>query len=356
VNVVSSPVITAQPQGQTALSGQTVILSVGVGGAPVPTLQWFRDGVAVPGATNSTLVITDIQPEAAGDYVVVATNASGTASSNAARVVISSSRIVNLSIRSSLAGAESLIVGFVAAGGPKSLLVRAIGPTLRTFGVAGAMADPQLSVHTNGVVTATNDNWGTGASIGQLTLAATQVGAFALAPDSLDAATLATAASAAMTAQATSRTNAGGIVLIELYDVAPAAAARLVNVSARARVGSGENAVFAGFVVSGNSAKTLLIRAIGPTLAAFGVGGVIADPRLDVFASGATTPLSSNDNWGGNAALAAAFRAVGAFALPATESRDAALLVFLQPGSYSAQVSGVGGQTGEVLLEIYEMP
>jgi hypothetical protein len=263
---------------------------------------------------------------------------------------------VNLSIRTSLAASDSLIVGFVSTGGPKSLLVRAIGPTLREFGVTEAMADPLLRMHAAGVLTATNDNWGSGAAVAQLTLAARQVGAFALPADSLDAAVLATSVDAAMTVETNSRNQAGGIVLIELYDADPLAASRLVNVSARAKVGAGENALFAGFAVTGNAPKTLLIRAVGPTLGAFGVEGVLTDPRLDVYPAGSTAPLASNDNWGGNAALVAAFRSVSAFGLPAIESRDAALLVVLQPGSFTAQISGVGGRTGEVLLEIYEMP
>jgi hypothetical protein len=249
-----------------------------------------------------------------------------------------------------------LIVGFVATGGAKPLLVRAIGPTLRSFGVSGAMADPQLTLYSGAVINTTNDNWGSGLAVGQLALAAMQVGAFTLPADSLDAAVLATAVDNAMTVQTSAKNNVGGIVLVELYDTTPSAAARLVNVSARAKVGTGENALIAGFVVSGNAASTLLIRAVGPTLGAFGVNGVLSDPRLDLFANGATTPLASNDNWGGNVALAGAFRAVGAFALPASESKDAVLLAVLPPGAYTAQVSGVGGLTGEVLLEIYEVP
>jgi sugar lactone lactonase YvrE len=357
VAVVNTPTISVQPVSQHAASGDTVIFGVGVGGAPLPSVQWYRDGVAIPGATNLNLVLTNVQPASAGDYTVVATSSLGAVASNPARLVINSSRIVNLSIRTALSGNQPLIVGFVATGGSKLLLMRAIGPTLRSFGVTGAMADPLLSLHTAaGAVAATNDNWGSGPGVGQLTLASNEVGAFGLAADSLDAAVLATAVDSAMTLQAVSRTTAGGIVLIELYDAAPAAASRLINVSARTIVGAGENALFAGFVVAGNSPKSLLIRAVGPTLGAFGVPGVLNDPRLDVFANGATTALAANDNWGGNVALTAAFRAVGAFALPASESADAALLVMLQPGAYTAQVSGVGGLTGEVLLEIYEAP
>lgn len=357
LTVVNLPTINVQPTAQIALAGQTLILSVGVGGSPAPTLQWLRDGVPIPGATNPSLVLINLQPESAGEYLVTATNTLGSVTSSPARVTVNTSRIVNLSIRSAMTGSQALIVGFVSSGGSKTLLMRAVGPTLRDFGVTDAMVDPVLNLRTQaGAVSATNDNWGTSPAVGQLVLAANQVGAFALILDSLDSAMLATATDAEMTVQAASRTGAGGIVLIELYDAAPSAPSRLVNVSARAIVGAGENALFAGFVVAGNAPKTLLIRAVGPTLGAFGVEGILADPRLDVFATGTTTPLASNDNWAGNVALSAAFRSVSAFLLPASDSRDAALLVSLQPGAYTAQVSGVGGLTGEVLLEIYELP
>ena len=81
--------------------------------------------------------------------------------------------------------------------------------------------------------------------------------------------------------------------------------------------------------------------------------GAVADPQITLF-SGQTT-IGSNDNWGGGAELAAAFAKVGAFALPAA-SRDAALLVTLQPGGYTVQARGNGGTTGMAIVEIYEMP
>jgi hypothetical protein len=114
-------------------------------------------------------------------------------------------------------------------------------------------------------------------------------------------------------------------------------------------IGSG---VTAGFVIGGATPRKVLVRAIGPTLASFGVGGVVADPRLALFTG--QTQIAANDNWGGDAALSAAFVQVGAFAL-AADSKDAAILVTLDPGSYTAQVSGVGG-TGVALVEVYEVP
>ena len=97
----------------------------------------------------------------------------------------------------------------------------------------------------------------------------------------------------------------------------------------------------------------MLIRGVGPGLAALGVEGTLANPRLEVFAADGTR-IAENDDW--DPALAATFRSVAAFALP-ERSRDAALVVVLPAGrGYTAQVSGLGGTTGEALVEVYELP
>jgi alkaline phosphatase len=133
---------------------------------------------------------------------------------------------------------------------------------------------------------------------------------------------------------------------------------RLVNMSNRAFVGTGAQAMIGGFVIDGTQPRTLLVRAVGPGLAKFGLTtGTLADPMLTIVNS-AGNPIFSNDNWETNtnlAALRSASALVGAPALDAG-SKDAALLVTLAPGSYSAQVTGVAGATGLALLEIFEAP
>ena len=112
--------------------------------------------------------------------------------------------------------------------------------------------------------------------------------------------------------------------------------------------------LIAGFTIDGDAPKTVLIRAMGPALGQFGLTGFLANPRLDVF-DGTSQRLQWNDDWGGLAALSDAFTAAGAFAPASVASKDAALLVTLPPGSYTAQVSGVAGSTGVALVEIYEL-
>lgn len=126
----------------------------------------------------------------------------------------------------------------------------------------------------------------------------------------------------------------------------------LRNLSTRGQVGTGSNILIAGFVVGGSSPKQILIRAIGPTLSGFGITGALADSQLELFKG--TTRIALNDNWAGNTAITSASVTVGAFQLTAN-SLDAVVLAQLDPGAYTAQVSGVGGRTGVALVELYDV-
>lgn len=141
---------------------------------------------------------------------------------------------------------------------------------------------------------------------------------------------------------------AEGIVYMAFtQDVPPARPETpLVNISTRSTLAAGQT-LSSGFSVGGAVSRRVLIRAVGPTLTNFGVGNPLAAPTLTVF-SGQTT-VGSNAGWGGDAALTAVFSAVGAFTLP-SGSRDAAIVLRLNPGSYTVQV---GGGAGEVLVEVY---
>ncbi len=246
-----------------------------------------------------------------------------------------------------------LISGFVISSeGPKTVLIRAIGPTLGAFGVGGALADPEMTVFQGATVVAQNDDWAGGFDFGS-------VGAFNYAGTPVRDAALynAGAAIGSYSIQIAGKNNGTGVALAEIYDATPAAlftavTPRLVNVSARTQVGTGDNILIAGFVVGGSSSVRVLIRAVGPTLGVFGVGGFLADPKLELF-NNAGVKVGENDNW--LAADAAVHTSVGAFAL-AANSRDAALVTTLAPGNYTAQISGVGGTTGVALVEVYEVP
>ena len=266
-------------------------------------------------------------------------------------------RITGLSIRSQAGtGSQTLITGFSLGGaGIKPLLVRATGPALAGFGVPGTLADPKIELAPLGGATfATNDDWG-----GTTTLrnTFTAVGAFPIADAaSKDAALLVAPSAGGYTATVTGANLGTGVALVEIYDAGIGNTPRLTALSARTQVGTGADALVAGFSVSGNVPKKLLIRATGPTLGVFGVGGTLVDPVLEVRPLGVDNIVATSDDWRGTAALKAAYASVGAFPFANNDSKDAAIAIELPPGGYTATVSGKNSTTGVALIEVYELP
>ena len=353
--------ITSQPRAQAVGIGGTVVFSVTATNAS--NYQWQRNGVAIPGATNATLTLANAQSANTGTYTVLVGAGDGAVTSAPAPLTVANtfSRLNNLSVRSTAGtGANTLIVGLTTAGGTKDILLRGVGPTLGQFGVAGTLADPRLALFNSASVeTAQNDDWGGGAA---LTATFSSVGAFPLGTTSKDAALLATLAPGSYSAQVSGAAGTTGVVLVESYDSDTGSPlARYTNLSARNQVGTGANILIVGFNLTGTGPKRLLIRAVGPALAQFGVAGVLSDPQLAVF-NAASVEVGRNDDWENTAAnlgqstlIEMASSSVGAFPLPGA-SRDAATVVTLQPGSYTVQVSGVNNTTGVALVEIYELP
>ncbi|HUR60227.1 MAG TPA: SMP-30/gluconolactonase/LRE family protein [Opitutaceae bacterium] len=281
----------------------------------------------------------------------------------------SGGRFVNLSSRlRTIDGntSRAFIAGFVVSGTtPKQMLVRAAGPSLGGFGVSGALANPKLRIFAGSNLLAENDDWGSDAAAASaVAAAAVRVGAFAFAAGSRDAALLVTLPPGIYTAQVMA--NGGdGVGLVEVYDAeAGQAATQLINLSTRGFVDTGAGQLVAGFVVSGDQPKRVLVRGIGPALAQFGVAGTLGDAQLKVFRG--DTLVAQNDDWqtvqtvaGGAqpataAETSAAAAAAGAFTLPGG-GKDAALVITLQPGAYSAVVSGANNTTGAGLVEVYEL-
>jgi hypothetical protein len=127
--------------------------------------------------------------------------------------------VVNVATRGQVSPNQPMTAGFVVTGGEKTLLIRAVGPTLGGFGVIGANTDPELILYAGQTVLATNDNWGTNANVADITAASAQVGAFALAPGSRDAVLLVNLQPGAYTASAASKGAVSGDTLIEVYEV-----------------------------------------------------------------------------------------------------------------------------------------
>ena len=271
-------------------------------------------------------------------------------------------RFTNLSTRGRLRAGEALTLGFgVRGSGTKTLLIRAVGPTLSRFGVAGVATDPRLDLMVSGgaaPVLLANDNWATAADVPGLIVATSRVGAFALDPDSLDAAGLLTLATATATSCSvrisTGATTAAGTVLGEIYDAdVLAGGVRLANLATLGFCGTGDEALIAGFSVSGRQLKRVLIRAVGPSLAPFGVQDFAPQPQITIYPGGLSALLAMNDRWGDSAAIADAGIFAGAFPL-ATGSRDAALITDLLPGSYTV-IATSATRYGAVLIEVYDL-
>lgn len=185
--------------------------------------------------------------------------------------------------------------------------------------------------------------------------AANRTGAFALTRGSADCALLATLAPGTYTVPVTPLDNATGIALVEVYELDAAEPGRLRNLSTRARVGPGQQIAIPGLVLAGENARTLLVRAVGPGLAAFGVTGVLAQPEL-VVRRGAQA-LAANTSWEASAnttALASATARSGAVLLQRGQL-DAALVITLPAGAYTIQVGGANGASGVVLIEVYDV-
>jgi hypothetical protein len=251
-----------------------------------------------------------------------------------------------------------LIPGFVVQGADAlPVLVRGIGPGLEQYSVPGFLARPRLQLFTGQTLVQENFGWGTAANAADIATAATRVNAFALDPLALDSAIYGTLANGTFTALITGDGGGTGVALAEAYDARLGGEdARLVNLSGRGHVGTGDNILIGGFVITGSAPALVLVRGVGPTLSTFSVPGALQEPVLTLFRG--TTAFTSIAAWStGEAAgdVAAAADLTSAFPL-ASGSADAALLLYLEPGGYTAQVSGANGTTGIALVEIYLVP
>jgi poly(3-hydroxybutyrate) depolymerase len=307
-------------------------------------------------------------PTVAGNYAVTmtATNSVGSMSRlltlrvGATPVSWGQERLANLATRGLVgAGENNLIAGFVVQGtAAKRVLLRAVGPGLAKFGVPGTLVDPRLTLlDATGRALLTADDWDANGNVASVAAA---VGAFALDPGSKDAAVVTTLAAGNYTLRVEGSPAAPtGVALAEVYDADPdGAPSRQINVATRGIASHDPNSLIAGFVIAGSATRSVLIRAIGAaTLSAFGINGGLADPAVEVYGSSGSL-VAANDDWGLSQLapfLPQAFSSAGAFPL-STTSKDAAVLVTLPPGAYTAKVVNRDQPDGVALVEIYAAP
>jgi hypothetical protein len=360
VGNAGSPVLTLQPIAKNVVPGGTFTVAASATGSGL-AYQWFRNGTSLAGETGAILLRNNAGAADSGSYAVRVANSSGSVTSNAATITLSAdaSRPANISVRTAVSTGATVIPGFFIQGtGTKRVLIRAVGPGLGAFGLSGTMGDPTFAVFQGSTRIAANDDW----SATNIGTAFSATGAFALPAGSKDAALVTDlAAGRDYTVQVTNASGTGGIVLIEVYDadaLVGRSTSKLVNVSVRGQTAPGDDVLTLGLVIGGNGPRTLLVRGIGPTLAAFGVTGTVPDPAVQIF-DGQARAILANDDWSQAdfvSELALATGYVGAFALGAG-SKDAATLALVQPGAYTIQVAGTAAApTGEALVEVYEVP
>jgi len=138
-------------------------------------------------------------------------------------------------------------------------------------------------------------------------------------------------------------TNSHGTSTFQLLFLAPPSGA--VNISTRVLVGTGENVLIGGFIITGSAPKVVIIRAIGPSL---GIPTALQDPILQLNNSSGGTV--TNDDW-----KATQEQIIRDTTIPPPDNREAAIVIALDPGNYTAIVSGKGGGTGIGLVEVYDL-
>jgi hypothetical protein len=263
-------------------------------------------------------------------------------------------RLINVSSRAySGSGDNVLIAGVVVGGdGPARFLARAIGPTLTRYEVGGVLVNPTIQVvDGSGQTIGQNVSWTDNPNTEELKTIMSQVGAFELPEGSTDAALVMELTPGVYSFVVRGVGNSAGIALAEVYEV-DGAGGRAINLSTRARVRAGEGLLIGGVAVKGDNPKKLLIRGVGPSLRRFDVIDRLVDPILTIYRG--QDVLASNDDWDGSQELIDAMASAGAFPLD-ENSTDAALVLVLPPGNYTAMVSGKNSTEGIALVEVYEL-
>jgi len=235
----------------------------------------------------------------------------------------------------------------ITPGEAKRVLLRAIGPSLANFGITDPLLDPVLELHAgDGSLITSNDNWKDSPQMAEIEATMLQP------TDDLESAIIATLDAGLYTAVVNGKDGGTCVGLVEAYDLDQSASSQLGNLSTRGFVDIGNNVMIGGFILGPDDAlnANVLVRAIGPSLTAFGVTDALADPVLELHDANGTL-LVSNDNWRSD--QEAEIEATG---LQPTNDLESTILRALAPGGYTAVVFGSGDSTGVALVEVYRLP
>jgi hypothetical protein len=259
---------------------------------------------------------------------------------------LSPSRSQNISTRANVqTGDDVAIGGFIINGsGTKKVIIRGVGPSLQTFGIQNPLPDPTLELHGQSGVIASNNNW--------KDTQQTEIQNTGLAPgDELESAIVATLQPGAYSVILRGQNNGTGIGLVEVFDIDPAANSKLANISTRGLVGTNDDVMIGGIIVGPNNgnSRTVLLRAIGPSLQPFGIQDFLADPTLELHDAQGNL-FAFNDNWKNTQQVD-----ITTTGLSPSNDAESAILVTLVTGNWTAIVRGVGGTSGVALIEVYDL-
>lgn len=349
LTVTTAPLFTSAVT-TTFTAGSAGSFTFAATGSPAPTFSVTAGTFPTWAILNSaTGVISGTPPAGAASsytFAITATNTGGSATQTFTLYVVTAGHLTNLSSRITVPAQGNVTESFTITGGTKTVLLRAIGPSLTQFGITGVLADPQIVVSDagSGLTIAANDDWG-GST--QLSGAFNVVGAFPLVSStSKDAALLTSLSPGTYTVTMSGTGGSSGTAILEIYEYPDSSAGRFSYLAVRAPV-----QIIAGFVLGGGTTDTLLLRANGPSL---NQAGTAPDPKLTLLNTSGVT-LASNDNWGGDTTFANLFAILGASPFGAT-SLDSALVTTLSPGNYTAQVSSsTGTSLGTALFEVFDV-
>jgi len=313
------------------------------------TMGWkVYSGPVGASFTNASQATTNVTINGPGTYTFMLSADDGvhTVAYDAVVVrVTGHNALANLATRVQVGAADNVaIAGFIVTGNSsKQVVVRGLGPSLASAGVQGPLSDPLLELYdSSGNLFASNNDWqqNQAQALRDVNLAL---------PNALESALLITLAPGAYTAIVRGNGNVSGIGLVEVYDLQPSATSKLANLSTRGLVGSGQNVMIGGTIVTGPDNARVVFRAIGPSLAGVGIANALPDPQLDLF-DGSGTKIFSNNNWKDSQQVP-----VANSGLSPNNDLESAILLDLAPGNYTAIVSGVNGATGVALVEAYHL-
>ncbi|MEY2529542.1 MAG: hypothetical protein QOJ05_1632, partial [Verrucomicrobiota bacterium] len=349
-SVVKAPVANIVPTAPVTIGAILMVPQITVSSGapgetlPLPAYLGFASSGGAPSLDGST-------PPSSTGVVQTSVNSAHTLTvgGNSFSTLPAPGVALNISTRLPVGTGQQVLIGGFTIQGPsaKTLIIRAVGPSLP---FAGVLPDPYLELHDGtGQLVATNDNWRTTNLGGIVTSSQTiDIGATIPPSNNAESALVATLDPGAYTAVVRGANNVTGIAVVEAYDLDPDPASKLVNISTRGFVQTGNDVMIGGFIMGGGPGTTnVVVRGIGPSLGAFGITNPLADPMLELHDSYGAT-LDSNDDWRANQA---AIQATGL--QPGNDAESALLKTNLPPGAYTVILRGKNGGTGIGVLEAY---